>query len=34
MQRKKNEIMGLVTELLGTLAYAVLILIATVLIAR
>jgi len=34
MQRKKNEMLGLATELLGTMAYALLILILTVVIVR
>ncbi len=34
MQRKKNEMKGLVTELLGTLAYVVLFFAVTVVIAR
>ena len=34
MQHKKNEILGLLTELLGTSVYILLILIATVIIVR
>lgn len=34
MRRNKDEILGLATELLGTLVYAVLILILTVVIVR
>ncbi len=34
MQRKKNEMLGLATELLGTLAYAAVIFILTAVIMR
>lgn len=34
MQHKKNELMGLATELLGTLVYTAVILLVTVMIVR